>query len=118
MFLYLLMFSTLLSLLLIMVFYFSSYLKFDYMGEKMTPFECGFEPLSQMRSPFSTRFFILVVLFLVFDVEVALLFPLFSMINIENKMMITWVMMFFMLVLVFGLFHEWREGAIDWLSSF
>lgn len=64
-----------LSSILLLVFLVTRYLNYSHSREKSTPFECGFDPLRKMRSPFSTRFFLLVVLFLVFDVEIALLFP-------------------------------------------
>nr|YP_009353577.1 NADH dehydrogenase subunit 3 [Ellobium chinense]AQX92064.1 NADH dehydrogenase subunit 3 [Ellobium chinense] len=117
MFFTILAFALLLGVALLVVFYLTSYVKSSEFEEKMTPFECGFEPLSQMRSPFSTRFFILVVLFLIFDVEVALLFPVLSMIISLSTPLVGWALMIFLSILLFGLFHEWAEGAIDWVSS-
>ena len=65
-----------LALALLLVYFLTRYLTQDGLEEKISPFECGFDPLRETRSPFSTRFFLLVVLFLIFDVEVALLFPI------------------------------------------
>nr|YP_004935114.1 NADH dehydrogenase subunit 3 [Trimusculus reticulatus]AEQ93935.1 NADH dehydrogenase subunit 3 [Trimusculus reticulatus] len=118
MFALLFLFTMVLGLALLLVFYFTSYVKSSEAEEKMTPFECGFEPLTEMRAPFSTRFFILVVLFLIFDVEVALLFPILSMASSSGTVAVAWGLLVFLLILLFGLFHEWSEGALDWVSSF
>nr|YP_002791090.1 NADH dehydrogenase subunit 3 [Onchidella celtica]ACE62820.1 NADH dehydrogenase subunit 3 [Onchidella celtica] len=110
-------FSVILSAALLMIYLFTSYVSSAPAEEKQTPFECGFEPMSETRSPFSIRFFILVVLFLVFDVEVALLFPVLSMLAVGAPILTGITLFLFLLVLLVGLFHEWNEGAIDWVSS-
>lgn len=84
--------------------------------EKASPFECGFDPSSSARVPFSLRFFILAIIFIVFDIEIVLLLPtplLTSAINIEESIIIA---ITFLLVLLAGLLHEWREGSLDWSS--
>nr|YP_009491824.1 NADH dehydrogenase subunit 3 [Dosinia altior]AWI67994.1 NADH dehydrogenase subunit 3 [Dosinia altior] len=84
---------------------------------KLTAFECGFDSLSSARNPFSMRFFLLALLFLVFDVEIILLFPyIFSVIILWVKMVQFSKMMcfLFLVVLVIGLFHELNEGTLDW----
>nr|YP_009250803.1 NADH dehydrogenase subunit 3 [Namalycastis abiuma]AMY15509.1 NADH dehydrogenase subunit 3 [Namalycastis abiuma] len=79
--------------------------------EKMSPFECGFDPSSSARIPFSLRFFILVVIFLVFDIEIALLMPT-PLITPAPLTMIT--LTTFIMILTLGLFHEWNEGSLEW----
>lgn len=80
--------------------------------EKSTPFECGFDPYNSARIPFSLRFFILAVLFLVFDIEIAILMPVPSMeflsITVKSALIV------FCIVLIIGLFHEWNEGSLEW----
>ena len=94
--------------------YFLTYFNIEGgLEEKITPFECGFDPLSKMRAPFSTRFFLLVVLFLIFDVEVALLFPVLSAFSYSGSVTILLVLLGFIGILLFGMFHEWNEGALD-----
>nr|ANP26495.1 NADH dehydrogenase subunit 3 [Laeonereis culveri] len=80
--------------------------------EKSTPFECGFDPMNSARIPFSMRFFILAVLFLVFDIEIALLMPLPSIMYMSMKMKMS--AMLFCFILILGLFHEWNEGSLEW----
>nr|WRW10873.1 NADH dehydrogenase subunit 3 [Melampus sincaporensis] len=113
----LIFFSGLLCLLLLVVYFLTSYPSLVGLFEKSTPFECGFDPLNMMRAPFSARFFILAVLFIIFDVEVALLFPLLSLLSINFTPAVGWVLVLFLGVLLAGLFHEWAEGALDWISA-
>nr|YP_009992504.1 NADH dehydrogenase subunit 3 [Platynereis cf. australis PA-2020]QNN93074.1 NADH dehydrogenase subunit 3 [Platynereis cf. australis PA-2020]QNN93087.1 NADH dehydrogenase subunit 3 [Platynereis cf. australis PA-2020]QNN93100.1 NADH dehydrogenase subunit 3 [Platynereis cf. australis PA-2020] len=80
--------------------------------EKSTPFECGFDPHNSARIPFSLRFFILAVLFLVFDIEIALLMPIPSTTFISPMVSLT--VMLFCTVLLAGLYHEWNEGSLEW----
>nr|QFG38880.1 NADH dehydrogenase subunit 3 [Pararetifusus carinatus] len=82
--------------------------------EKSSPFECGFDPMKSARLPFSLRFFLLAIIFLIFDVEIVLLFPiLISMINSFSFNLILSIFIF-LVVLIIGLFHEWNEGSLDW----
>nr|QOL01056.1 NADH dehydrogenase subunit 3 [Sinochlora sinensis] len=84
--------------------------------EKNSPFECGFDPKSSARLPFSLRFFLIAVIFLIFDVEIALLLPIIIINNWSNIMSWTMVTMFFLLILLIGLFHEWNQGALEWAT--
>nr|YP_010273934.1 NADH dehydrogenase subunit 3 [Bulinus truncatus]QYJ56637.1 NADH dehydrogenase subunit 3 [Bulinus truncatus] len=109
------LFMFMLSLIMLIMFMLLSFKK-SPSSEKLTSFECGFEPLSEMRSPFSIRFFILIILFLIFDIEISLLFPMISILMLNKKMETVLSFMFFLIILLFGIFHEWNEGAIDWIS--
>nr|AVW86104.1 NADH dehydrogenase subunit 3 [Lepidonotopodium sp. YZ-2018] len=82
--------------------------------EKCSPFECGFDPKSNARIPFSLRFFLLAVLFLIFDIEIVILMPspLLPQTFISSSSLIT--LMLFLLILTIGLFHEWHEGSLNW----
>nr|AQP29608.1 NADH dehydrogenase subunit 3 [Microcerotermes fuscotibialis] len=82
--------------------------------EKSSPFECGFDPKNSARLPFSSRFFLIAVIFMIFDVEIALLLPMpITMMtsNIKSWMIISVV---FLLILILGLYHEWNQGSLEW----
>lgn len=83
--------------------------------DKTKPIECGFEDrLKGSRSPFSLYFFILSVLFLVFDVETVLLFPIPLALNLFQDFYLSLRIYWFLLVLLLGLIHETRQGALRW----
>nr|WNG77932.1 NADH dehydrogenase subunit 3 [Elephantomyia inulta] len=82
--------------------------------EKASPFECGFDPKSSSRLPFSLRFFLIAIIFLIFDVEIALILPMILIMNIANLMAWTITSIFFILILLIGLYHEWNQGALEW----
>nr|YP_010736137.1 NADH dehydrogenase subunit 3 [Postolata guangxiensis]WEL36023.1 NADH dehydrogenase subunit 3 [Postolata guangxiensis] len=83
--------------------------------EKSSPFECGFDPVGSSRVPFSLRFFLLAVIFVVFDVEIVLLFPVVMVVGSP----LMWVgglftLLVFLVLLFGGVIHEWREGSLEW----
>nr|BDY26067.1 NADH dehydrogenase subunit 3 [Spurilla braziliana] len=117
MFVITLTFSLILSVILVVVYAITSYISYTDLGEKLSAFECGFDPLSKMRSPFSTRFFLLVVLFLIFDIEIALLFPVLSVLLFQTSVTLLASIGVFLMILLVGMFHEWNEGALDWIST-
>nr|ARX95733.1 NADH dehydrogenase subunit 3 [Protochauliodes biconicus] len=82
--------------------------------EKLSPFECGFDPKTPARLTFSLRFFLIAVIFLIFDVEIALLIPFLYIFNYSNLFMWTLTSMTFLLILLVGLYHEWNQGALNW----
>nr|ANJ60497.1 NADH dehydrogenase subunit 3 [Neoglyphea inopinata] len=82
--------------------------------EKNSPFECGFDPKGSARLPFSLRFFLIAVIFLIFDVEITLLLPLATIIQMTNLFSWTVTGLLFLIILLFGLYYEWYQGALDW----
>lgn len=83
--------------------------------EKISPFECGFNPFKFQRIPFSLRFFLITIIFLIFDVEIALIFPIILNFKISN--IIIWIIsiIFFILILIIGIIYEWNQGALNWI---
>ena len=82
--------------------------------EKSSPYECGFTPLIKSRIPFSIRFFIVTLIFLIFDVELVLIFPFIVRINTSWLICNTVVLLLFLFILIFGVIHEWNQGIFDW----
>nr|QHZ87437.1 NADH dehydrogenase subunit 3 [Orthetrum melania] len=82
--------------------------------EKSSPFECGFDPFNKSRIPFSLRFFLIAVIFLIFDVEIAILLPMIE--SLYSSSIISWsiVSIVFIVILLVGLYHEWNQGALEW----
>nr|YP_010577080.1 NADH dehydrogenase subunit 3 [Japetella diaphana]UZN92526.1 NADH dehydrogenase subunit 3 [Japetella diaphana] len=83
--------------------------------EKNSPFECGFDPSSYTRSPFSMRFFLLAVIFLIFDIEIVLLMPMVINILISPSIIYMSSSIIFLMILIIGLLHEWNQGSLNWM---
>lgn len=86
------------------------------MREKIRPFECGFSPQFNARLPFTLRFFLIAIIFLVFDVELVLMFPFLVNFFRNNIFFIARLVTVFLLILLVGLGHEWNQGSLEWAS--
>nr|QXT45649.1 NADH dehydrogenase subunit 3 [Idaea simplicior] len=84
--------------------------------EKCSPFECGFDPKSLARIPFSLHFFLITMIFLIFDVEIALIFPMISLFKMTNIFIWMKISYFFILLLLMGLYHEWNQNMLNWTN--
>nr|ATD83351.1 NADH dehydrogenase subunit 3 [Melanerpes aurifrons] len=83
-------------------------------SEKLSPYECGFDPLGSARLPFSIRFFLVAILFLLFDLEIALLLPLPWATQLQSPITsLTWTSTI-ILLLTIGLVYEWMQGGLEW----
>ena len=81
--------------------------------EKLSAYECGFEAFNDSRMEFDVRFYLVAILFIIFDLEIAFLFPwAISLGNIGSLGF--WSMMVFLLILTIGFIYEWKKGALDW----
>nr|YP_010688295.1 NADH dehydrogenase subunit 3 [Layahima zonata]WBR65684.1 NADH dehydrogenase subunit 3 [Layahima zonata] len=87
-----------------------------YDREKNSPFECGFDPKCSARMPFSLHFFLIAIIFLIFDVEIALLLPVIIIMKYSNMLIWLSTSMFFLWILLIGLYHEWNQGALEWIN--
>nr|ALO70991.1 NADH deshydrogenase subunit 3 [Pselaphinae sp. 3 EF-2015] len=83
--------------------------------EKSSPFECGFDPKSSPRLPFSINFFLIAVIFLIFDIEISLLIPMIFIMKLMNMNYLFMIMITFLMILLIGLYYEWNQGALNWL---
>jgi len=81
--------------------------------EKLSAYECGFEPFNDSRMEFDVRFYLVAILFIIFDLEIAFLFPwAVALDSLGASGLIA--MSIFLLVLVIGFIYEWKKGALDW----
>jgi NADH-quinone oxidoreductase subunit A len=81
--------------------------------EKLSPYECGFEAFEDARMKFDVRYYLVAILFILFDLEIAFLFP-WAVALREIGPTGFWAMMVFLAILVVGFVYEWKKGALDW----
>ena len=82
-------------------------------AEKLSPYECGFAPFDDARRQFDVRFYLVAILFIIFDLEVAFLFPWAVSLGAIG-MLGFWSMLVFLAVLTIGFVYEWKKGALEW----
>jgi NADH-quinone oxidoreductase subunit A len=83
--------------------------------EKTSPYECGFEAFEDARMKFDVRYYLVAILFIIFDLEIAFLFPwgvVLSDLGVWSAGF--WAMMLFLAILTVGFIYEWKKGALDW----
>ncbi|YP_006280901.1 NADH dehydrogenase subunit 3 (mitochondrion) [Oncorhynchus keta] len=83
-------------------------------AEKLSPYECGFDPLGSARLPFSLRFFLIAILFLLFDLEIALLLPLPWGDQLSTPTLTLIWSTAVLALLTLGLIYEWTQGGLEW----
>ena len=86
-------------------------------SEKLSPYECGFEAFDDARRQFDVRFYLVSILFIIFDLEVAFLFPwavTLMKLPADVAQFAFWSMMLFLGVLTVGFIYEWNKGALEW----
>jgi NADH:ubiquinone oxidoreductase subunit 3 (subunit A) len=103
--------ATILATVIILLSYILVFQQAD--SEKISAYECGFQPFEEARSQFDVRFYLVAILFIIFDLEIMFLFP--WSINLEAVGFFGyWSMLFFLLILTIGFIYEWKKGALDW----
>jgi len=80
---------------------------------KMSPYECGMTPVGDARERFSVKFYLVAMLFILFDVEAVFLYP-WAVILKELKMFGFWEMLIYIFIVLIGLFYVWKKGVLDW----
>ena len=81
--------------------------------EKLSPYECGFEPFEDSRMKFDVRYYLVAILFIIFDLEIAFLFPWAVSLDVVGTFGLV-AMGIFLAVLVVGFIYEWKKGALEW----
>nr|YP_010037333.1 NADH dehydrogenase subunit 3 [Sebastes oculatus]QQW48125.1 NADH dehydrogenase subunit 3 [Sebastes oculatus] len=104
--------TTLLSMVLAIVSFWLPQMTPDH--EKLSPYECGFDPLGSARLPFSLRFFLVAILFLLFDLEIALLLPLPWGDQLTSPLLTLFWAVAVLTLLTLGLIYEWIQGGLEW----
>ena len=82
-------------------------------SEKITAYECGFQPFEDARNKFDIRFYLVAILFIIFDLEIMFLFP-WSINLYFLGFLGYWSMFLFLVILTIGFLYEWRKGALEW----
>lgn len=85
----------------------------SYDAEKLSAYECGFQPFEDARNKFDIKFYLVAILFIIFDLEVSYLFPWAIYLNVIDLQGYWW-MIAFLLLLTVGFVYEWRKGALNW----
>jgi NADH-quinone oxidoreductase subunit A len=81
--------------------------------EKLSPYECGFEAFEDARMKFDVRYYLIAILFILFDLEIAFLFP-WAVVLPKIGIFGFWSMMIFLAILIVGFIYEWKKGALEW----
>lgn len=81
--------------------------------EKVSIYECGFDPFADSRQKFEVRFFLVAILFIIFDLEISFLFP-WSIVITDINIFGYWTMIIFLGLLTIGLIYEWMKGGLEW----
>lgn len=82
-------------------------------AQKLSPYECGFEPFSDARIKFDVRYYLIAILFIIFDLEIAFLFP-WAISLFDIGLFGFFSMIVFLIILTVGFVYEWRKGALEW----
>nr|YP_010409915.1 NADH dehydrogenase subunit 3 [Alouatta caraya]URH15229.1 NADH dehydrogenase subunit 3 [Alouatta caraya]URH15346.1 NADH dehydrogenase subunit 3 [Alouatta caraya]URH15580.1 NADH dehydrogenase subunit 3 [Alouatta caraya] len=106
--------NTLLALLLITITFWLPQL--NTYTEKFNPYECGFDPTTSAHLPFSMKFFLVAITFLLFDLEIALLLPLPWATQTNNLMLTINTILTLIIILALGLAYEWTQKGLDWVE--
>nr|QBO27205.1 NADH dehydrogenase subunit 3 [Appendiseta robiniae] len=110
---YLMILMTLILFILMMIMMLINMkMKFNY--NKSAPFECGFDPFNKSRIPFSMNFYLIAIIFLIFDIEISIILPMIMNFKTTNMMIFNYMFMMFFLFMTFTIFYEWKFGSLNW----
>nr|ARW70306.1 NADH dehydrogenase subunit 3 [Kaburagia rhusicola ovatirhusicola] len=89
-------------------------MKMKFNHNKSSPFECGFDPFNKSRIPFSLNFYLIAIIFLIFDIEISIIMPMIMNFKISNMINFNILFLLFMLFMITTLFYEWKFGSLNW----
>nr|UBR42855.1 NADH dehydrogenase subunit 3 [Uroleucon sonchi] len=107
----LMMFTIMLILFLIMILI-NMKMKFNH--NKSAPFECGFDPFNKSRLPFSLNFYLIAIIFLIFDIEISIIMPMILNFKMSNMLYFNFMFIMFFMFMIFTIFYEWKFGSLNW----
>nr|BCM73188.1 NADH dehydrogenase subunit 3 [Chaetosiphon fragaefolii] len=87
-------------------------MKFNY--NKSAPFECGFDPFNKSRIPFSLNFYLIAIIFLIFDIEISIILPMIMNFKVSNMMYFNFLFITFFIFMIITIFYEWKFGSLNW----
>ncbi len=113
-YIYILQYSLICLIIGLLLFFISFFLVYQKPTiEKVSAYECGFNPFGDARNKFEIRYYLVAILFIIFDLELLFIFPwivCFSSLTLQGL----FAMIFFLIILTLGFIYEWNEGALDW----
>nr|YP_009236618.1 NADH dehydrogenase subunit 3 [Hormaphis betulae]AMJ17083.1 NADH dehydrogenase subunit 3 [Hormaphis betulae] len=89
-------------------------LKMKFNNNKSSPFECGFDPFNKARIPFSLNFYLIAIIFLIFDIEISIILPMIMNFKISNMIYFNMMFMMFFMFMIMTIFYEWKFGSLNW----
>nr|YP_009708262.1 NADH dehydrogenase subunit 3 [Paracolopha morrisoni]QEV85464.1 NADH dehydrogenase subunit 3 [Paracolopha morrisoni] len=103
-----------LILLILLMFMMLINMKMKFNFNKSSPFECGFDPFNKSRIPFSLNFYLIGIIFLIFDIEISIILPMILNFKISNLINLNFLFIIFFFFMIFSLFYEWKFGSLNW----
>nr|YP_009051642.1 NADH dehydrogenase subunit 3 [Sitobion avenae]AII03063.1 NADH dehydrogenase subunit 3 [Sitobion avenae] len=89
-------------------------MKMKFNHNKSAPFECGFDPFNKSRIPFSLNFYLIAIIFLIFDIEISIILPMIMNFKISNMLYFNIMFMMFFMFMIITIFYEWKFGSLNW----
>nr|YP_010048403.1 NADH dehydrogenase subunit 3 [Mollitrichosiphum tenuicorpus]QPK76756.1 NADH dehydrogenase subunit 3 [Mollitrichosiphum tenuicorpus] len=102
----------LLTMLMMLMMLINMKMKFNF--NKSAPFECGFDPFNKSRIPFSLNFYLIAIIFLIFDIEISIILPMILNFKISNMMNFNLMFLMFFSFMIITIFYEWKFGSLNW----
>nr|YP_010571642.1 NADH dehydrogenase subunit 3 [Aphis coreopsidis]UZH32902.1 NADH dehydrogenase subunit 3 [Aphis coreopsidis] len=104
--------TLILLMLFILMIMINMKMKFNF--NKSAPFECGFDPFNKSRIPFSLNFYLIAIIFLIFDIEISIILPMILNFKISNMLYFNLMFMIFFMFMIITIFYEWKFGSLNW----